>query len=119
MYVGPLIVALGAAFICGVALAGTTGDISARAFRIGPFLLVPLVILWAVVSGATCFEGECWDLWRTLPLFGALALAVLWHVALIVSERERGFYLAYAGFHLPALWLLWGFALALATNFPL
>ena len=119
MYTGPLIVALGAAFICAVALAGTTGKISTRAFRIGPFLLIPLVILWAVISGAACFEGECRDLWRTLPLHGALALAVLWHLALIATDRQRKFYLAYAGLHLPTFWLLWGFAMALATNFPL
>jgi hypothetical protein len=119
MYAGPLVIALGVAVLCTIALAVTTEKLWVRAFRLGPILLVPLVILWAVISGVTCLEGECQDLWRTVPLYGALALAVLWHVVLIATERQRKFYLAYAGFHLSAFWLLWGFAMALATNFPL
>src|SRR5262245_43519815 len=119
IYAGPLIIAFGVAFFCIVALAGTTGNVSARAFRIGPFLLIPLVILWGVTSGAACSKGECHDLWRTLPLYGAMALAVRWHVALIVHEGPRRFYLAYAAIHLPLFYLFWTLAMVLATNFPL
>ena len=59
------------------------------------------------------------ELWRTLPLYGMLAVAVVWHLALIVFEQTRGFYVVYAAIHLPAFYLLWTLALVFATNFPL
>jgi hypothetical protein len=118
VYAGPLLIAIGTAFLCIIALAGTSGNIKTRTFRIGLLLLVPLVILWAVLSGASCAESECGELWRTLPLYGALVGAALWHAALIELEEPRRFYVAYA-VHLPIFYWTWGLAVALATNFPL
>lgn len=119
MYAAPLIIATVTGFLCIVAFAGTTGSLATKAFRVGPFVLIPPVMLWGVLSGMSCPRSECGELWRTLPLCGALTVAVAWHVTLIALEPPRGFYVAYAAIHLPAFYLLWTLALVFATNFPL
>jgi len=118
-YLGPMIIGIGVGVLWVLVWAGTAGKGFTKAFRIGPALLFPIVIVWAAISNELCPEGECHDLWRTLPLHGALALAVLWHLALITVEKERNFYLLYAAIHLPAFYLFWVLAYAIATKFPL
>jgi hypothetical protein len=116
MYAGPLIIATGLAVLFSIALAGTSGPIAIRIFRLGPFQLAPIVILWGIIVAP---DTERWDLWRTLPLYGALVAALLWHTALVHREQTRRFYLVYATVHLPIFYLYWSFAMVLATRFPL
>jgi hypothetical protein len=71
-----------------------------RMFRLGPIVLFPLMILWAQV----CYRigsSEAYDWWRTYPLYAAVAVAVLWHAALLIVEKDRFDYLMYAIVHLP------------------
>jgi hypothetical protein len=115
-HVGFLIIATGLALLFIIALAGTSGPTTTRIYRLGPFQLAPIVILWGVIAAP---ETERWELWRILPLYGALIVALLWHAALIHREQPRRFYLGYAVVHLAIFYFYWTYALVLATNFPL
>ena len=89
-------------------------------FQIGPILLIPVTVLWAVISHQSCpASDECNDSWRMVPMYGVLILAALWHLALVVTQKERKFYLAYAAFHFPVFYFFWAFALVFAIKFPL
>ena len=50
-------------------------------------------------------------------MYGVLILAALWHLALVVTQKERKFYLAYAAFHFPVFYFFWAFALVFAISF--
>ena len=62
-------------------------------------------------------ESDSWYI--VWPLVGFLAFAVMWHVALLIFERNRLAYLAYAIAFMPAFYILNGFAMIFATHFPL
>jgi hypothetical protein len=117
-YAGLMIIAAGVAFFWIGAWAATSGRGLIRAFRLGPPILIPAMMVWAAISWELG-SGESHDLWRMLPLHAAMAIAVLWHLLLIGFERERPFYLGYALVHLPLFWLSWNFALIIAIRFPL
>lgn len=102
-----------------VAASLTRGTGLKKFFRIGPISLIPPMLIWAVVSYLSCHRGECPDLWRTLPLYAAVAFAALWHFALVAFEKERKFYLWYAVIHFPTIYYLCFAALVVATKFPL
>jgi hypothetical protein len=70
-----------------------------RFFQTGPALLVPLVFIWTAISHATT-SHEVDDWWRIVPFYGAVGVAVLWHLALIVRTKER------ANFHIVVYALL-------------
>jgi hypothetical protein len=76
------------------------------------------MMIWAAICNELGW-GERHDWWRTLPMHVALAAAVLWHLLLIVTEKERRFYALYALVNLPILYLSWVLALVIATRFPL
>lgn len=94
---------------------GTAGVV----FRLGPALfLIPAMLIWATIClMLTKQEGDSW--WRTYPIMGALALAVVWHAALILTEKRRLTYVVYAVLHLPMFYALYVFAMILATRSPL
>jgi len=74
--------------------------VARRAFRIGPVLLFPFVILW----GEACYRiglGEDYAWWRVYPILGALVAAGTWHLALLIVEKDRFHYSMYAVAHLP------------------
>lgn len=94
------------------------GRSAGRVFHVGPALLIPAVILWTVLSLYTC--GHCEkDLRRKVPFFVAMASAVLWHIALIQHNSDRGFHIFYALLFLPLFYFFCMLALPLAINFQL
>jgi hypothetical protein len=117
-YIGELIIAAVLAFFWVGAWAATSGRGLVKAFRLGPPILIPAMMAWAAISWELG-SGESKDLWRQLPLHAAFGVAVLWHLLLIRTERERSFYVRYALVHLPLFWLFWQFAVIIALRFPL
>jgi hypothetical protein len=93
----------------------------AKFFRTGPALLIPVVYLWAIISHNFCPHGmECHDLWRTLPFYAAIGIAVLWHVALIVHNKGRsGSDWVYAIIFVPTFYLFCVYAMIIAIKAPL
>ena len=90
----------------------------AKVFRVGPILLLPLIILW----GEVCFRigsSEAYDWWRTYPIYAASAAAGVWHLALIVKEEDRFHYAMYAVAYLPILLFTSFMSLIYATRAPL
>jgi hypothetical protein len=59
------------------------------AYRNGPFLIIPISIIWLFAMGATLGYNApalCRNAWSvTLPLF----VAVPWHLSLIITQRDR------------------------------
>jgi hypothetical protein len=93
-----------------------------RIFRIGPVLLLPLIILW----GQVCYQTGTYkahqqhDWWRSYPIYAAFAGAAIWHRALVVTEEKwRLHYIIYAIAHLPILFLTSEVSLIYATLAPL
>jgi hypothetical protein len=87
-------------------------------FRLGPVVLLPLIILWA----QACFRvgsSEAYDWWRTYPIYAAVAVAVLWHTALLMVDKDRFHYLMYAIAHLPIFVFAAFISLIYATRAPL
>jgi hypothetical protein len=78
--------------------------LSRRLFRVGPVILVPPMIIWAVACNGIDSE-EAGDWWRIYPFVGTFALAALWHVALVILDKERLRYVGYAICHLPLLYV--------------
>ena len=68
-----------------------------RIFRIGPLLLLPLIILW----GQVCyrigkFEAyQLHDWWRSYPIYAAVTGAAICHLALVITEKKRLHYTIY------------------------
>jgi hypothetical protein len=54
----------------------------------------------------------------TASIARSIRRAALWHLLLIVTEKERAFYSLYALIDLPIFYLLWAFALVIALQFP-
>lgn len=76
------------------------------------------MLLWATACLiVTTDEGYEW--WRIYPIKGALALAAIWHAALILFEKHRLAYAVYALFDVPAFYAVYWFAMILAIRFPL
>jgi hypothetical protein len=101
---------------------GTAERGSERIFRSGPALLVPGVCLWTLLSHYTCrHEVECSDdLWRILPFYGGIAVAAIWHVALLIDGKGRSLlHWLYAIGFFPGFYLYSMMAMALAIKFPL
>lgn len=94
----------------------------ARAFQTGPALLVPLVFLWTLISHYSCpDELVCrGDLWRVLPFYAAVGVAVIWNVALIRRNKEQSnLYIPYAFFFVPLFLVFCMIASVVAIKFPL
>lgn len=90
-----------------------------RIFILGPApFLIPLTIIWAIVCNQIG-DGESQDSWRIFPLEACLAMVLIWHVALIAAEKNRGKYIRYALFHIPAYWIIYVLAVIFAVRFPL
>jgi hypothetical protein len=90
-----------------------------RFFQTGPALLVPLVFIWTAISHATT-SHEVDDWWRIAPFYGALGIAVLWHLALIARIKERAnFHIVYALLFMPTFYYFCMLSLVLAIRFPL
>jgi len=62
-------------------------------------------------------ENDSWYI--VWPLAGFFAIAVMWHVALLILERPRLAYLAYAIAFIPAFYVTYALAMIYATHFPL
>lgn len=89
-----------------------------KIYRIGPILLILPVAVWALAwFFALSEENQAWYI--VWPLEGLLGLAIIWHVALLVTESARVAYFVYALFHLPVFCGIFFLALVLATRFPL
>jgi hypothetical protein len=87
-------------------------------FRVGPVLMLIPTVLWATAWNLLLHDKK--QSWYIVwPLVGFLGIAVIWHVALLVLEKDRLAYLGYALVHLPAFWVVYVFAIILATHFPL
>jgi hypothetical protein len=86
-----------------------------KAYRLGPPILIAAMMIWAAICRALGVE-ESDDLRPQLPLQAAFAVAVPWHLLLIITEKERLSYALYALVHLPILYLLWGLAMAVALG---
>jgi hypothetical protein len=87
-------------------------------FRIGPILMLIPTIAWAIAWHLILRdENQSW--YVVWPLVGFLATVVIWHVALLVLEKHRIAYLAYAVGFIPAFWFLYVLAIIYATHFPL
>ena len=89
-----------------------------KMFRLGPAVLLPLMILWAQV----CFRtgtSEAYDWWRMHPIYAAVAVVVPWHVALLLVEKDRFIYLMYAVAHIPIFVVAAFISLLRATRAPL
>jgi hypothetical protein len=87
-------------------------------FRLGPALLLPLIILW----GEACHRigsGEAYDWWRGYPIYAASVGAAIWHLALVVKEKDWFHYTMYALAHLPILLFTSFMYLIYATRAPL
>jgi hypothetical protein len=105
-----------------IAWIGTAERGLARIFWSGPALLVPAVCLLTLVSFFSCrHEVECSkDLWRILPFYGAVAVAVIWHAALLISLKHRSqLDWLYAIVFLPIFYYYCMLTMALAIRFPL
>jgi hypothetical protein len=105
-----------------MAWAGSSERGLPRIFQTGPALLIPAVFLWTLISHFSCpGEVECrHDLWRVLPFYAAIGVALFWHIALIRNNRNRmNFYIPYAFLFLPAFYLYCMIGLVFATRFPL
>jgi hypothetical protein len=110
-----LVVGIGVA-VFWIGAWATAGRSLIEAYRLGPPILISAMTAWAVI----CRElgsGES-DWWAQLPLHAAFAGAALWHLLLIVTEKEQAFYSLYALIDLPIFYLLWAFALVIALQFP-
>jgi hypothetical protein len=92
--------------------------LSRKLFRLGPVLLVPPTVIWAVACNGIGSE-EANDWWRIYPFIGAFALAALWHLALVIRETERLRYTGYAIWHLPLFFITAEISMIYATRFPL
>jgi hypothetical protein len=62
-------------------------------------------------------ENDGWYI--VWPLIGFLVIAVVSHVALLVFEKNRFAYFAYALVHVPVFLATYVLALIFATHFPL
>jgi hypothetical protein len=89
-----------------------------RLFRLGPVVLLPFVILWAAACNRIGM-GESYEWWRGYPMYAAIALAALWHLALLVLEKHRLDYLMNAIAHFPIFLLVAFTSYIHATRAPL
>ena len=80
-------------------------------------MLIPTVAWTAVWCLMLRDENQSWYI--VWPLIGFLAIVMIWHVALLIVERERLAYLIYAIVFIPAFSVLYFFAVIFATHFPL
>jgi len=80
-------------------------------------MLVPTLIWAAAWNLVLRGEDDSWYI--VWPLMGFLATVVMWHVALLILERNRLAYLAYAVAFIPIFFVAYVLALIFATHFPL
>jgi hypothetical protein len=93
---------------------------TARLLQTGPALLIPVVLLWTLISHYSCRDECSSDSWRTLPFYAAVGAAIFWNVALISRNKERlNFYIPYAFFFVPLFFIFSTLALVVAVKFPL
>jgi hypothetical protein len=89
-----------------------------KLFRVGPVLMLVPTLLWATAWYLILHDEN--DSWYIVwPLVGSLAIVLVWHVALIIFEKNRLAYLAYAMAHIPVFLVTYELALIFATHFPL
>jgi hypothetical protein len=89
-----------------------------KLFRVGPVLMLVPTLLWAI-AWYLILNGEDESWYIRWPLVGFLALVLVWHVALLIFEKRRLAYLAYALAHIPVFLVTYEFSLIFATHFPL
>ena len=80
-------------------------------------MLIPTFVWAAAWHIVLRDENDSWYI--VWPLVGFLAIVVMWHVALLILERHRLAYLAYAIMFVPAFYVAYAFAMIFATHFPL
>jgi hypothetical protein len=87
-------------------------------FRVGPIVMLIPTLLWATAWNLLLHdENQSWYI--VWPLIGFIGIAVIWHVALLVIEKNRLAYLGYALVHLPAFFVIYVFSIIFATHFPI
>jgi hypothetical protein len=71
------------------------------AYRLGP-VSITLLMIWASVAYSpwATYHDESWIV---DVLFSCLGIALLWHIALIVTERPKAVFVSYTLIHLPAM----------------
>jgi hypothetical protein len=89
-----------------------------KVFRIGPVFVIGPLLLWAMGWNLALHE-ENQDWYIVWPMLGLLCIVVLWHVALLIAEKNRLAYAVYALLHIPAFYGIWVIARIYATRFPL
>jgi hypothetical protein len=80
-------------------------------------MLIPTLVWAAAWYFVLRDENDSWYI--VWPLVGFFAIVVMWHVALLILERQRLAYFAYAITFIPAFYVAYGFAMIFATHFPL
>lgn len=91
-----------------------------KLFRIGPILMLVPVYVWAwgwnIGKGPHTENHDWYIVW---PMYVFIAIAGIWHLALIFSQQERRMYVAYAVLHMPVFYIAWAIAVIIAERFPL
>jgi hypothetical protein len=86
--------------------------------RIGPLVMWGPTLLWGLAwFFISKEENPSWYI--VCPMFGFLAITALWHIGLVIFEKRRLTFLAYAILHLPLFCFGWLSALVWATRAPL
>jgi hypothetical protein len=80
-------------------------------------MLIPTIAWASAWNWVLREENQSWYI--VWPLVGFLAIVVIWHVALLIFEKHRLAYLAYAVTFIPAFWSLYVLGIIYATHFPL
>lgn len=92
-----------------------------RLYRAGPIVMLVPVAAWAIgwhIGLGSHAENQSWYI--VWPMFGFIGLAALWHIALLLLENKRRYlYLAYAIVHMPLFCFATWLAMIYATRFPL
>jgi hypothetical protein len=113
------LLALAVYLACRLVFSSAPSAVWRKIYLGGPAFLTVLVAAASIAYGATLgpcqrCSGCCWG--ADLVPF-SWAVAAIWHVALIVTEREkRAAYLGYGLFHLPVMVLVGLYSLGNITG---
>jgi hypothetical protein len=80
-------------------------------------MLIPTLVWAATWYLVLREENQSWYI--AWPLIGVFVIVVIWHVALIILQKNRLAYATYAIVFVPVFYVVYGLALIFATHFPL
>lgn len=83
-----------------------------KSLVIAPLVLTVSLLVWTALVYKTAHYGS----WHIYPALAVLPLAILYHVALIIFERPRHYYVAFAVLHIGILFPLWFLCLMLISK---